>query len=122
MKPSALDRALITMFFLVFLGATTIGLSQPRPQPDFRRWIDSLRLKGMPYQMLDDKLKRYEQKIGPRSLKKLSSPQVQICVIDTAIVRSIRYRSTRDTTRHLYLFNPNAKRTSDVTQILKGDL
>ncbi len=44
-------------------------------------------------------------------------PQSQIYVIDTAIVRS-----TYDTTRHLYSFNANAKRTSDLTQKLVGDL
>ena len=47
----------------------------------------------------------------------MSSPQSQIYVIDTAIVRS-----TYDTTRHLYSFNAKAKMTSDLTQKLKGDL
>jgi hypothetical protein len=54
---------------------------------------------------------------SPRSLRRISSQQSQNYVIDTAIVRS-----TWDTTRHLYSFNANAKRTSDLMQLLSGRL
>ena len=55
------------------------------------------------------------QKNSPSIIRMLSS-QSQFYVIDTAIVLS-----TSDTVRHLYTFNPNAKRTSDLTQKLNGD-
>jgi len=63
--------------------------------------------------------------LGP--LRRMSAPQSQISVIDTAIVRMESAWSGRgvlpgDTTRHLYSFNASAKRTSDVTQKLIGDL
>jgi len=55
---------------------------------------------------------------GNRGLvRAASSPQSQIYVIDTAVVRSLT-----DTTRHLYSFNGHAKRISDLTQKLIGDL
>jgi hypothetical protein len=55
---------------------------------------------------------------GNRGLvREASFPQSQIYVIDTAIVRSLT-----DTTRHLYSFNAHAKRISDLTQKLIGDL
>jgi hypothetical protein len=50
-------------------------------------------------------------------LRRVSSPQSQIYVIDTAIVRS-----TCDTTRHLYSFNAKAKRASDLRQRLADNL
>ena len=54
---------------------------------------------------------------GVLPLNKMLSPQSQFSVIDTAIVLS-----TTDTARHLYSFNSNAKKTSDLTQKLTGGL
>jgi len=90
---------------------TGMGLSQetPRELPgsslphklstDFKPGIDAPGVKGSSF-----------------SARRLLSFQSLITVIDTAIIQS-----TQDTTRHLYSFNANARRTSDWTQKLVGD-
>ena len=72
---------------------------------------------GAPPLFRTDKFTRGGLKTSPPSIRNVSSSQSQISVIDTAIVRA-----TWDTTRHLCSFNAKAKRTSDLTQKLKGDL
>ena len=55
------------------------------------------------------------------------SPQSQLFVIDTAIVRNLEWSSVfppspADTTRHVYSFNAGVQRTSDLIQKLRADL
>ena len=86
-----------------------------RMQTDIIRRLDSLRAKRM---FLAVGSERHIPKSIQRSLsflRKMSLPQSQIYVIDTAIIQN-----TKDTTRHLYSFNASAKRTSDVMQKLIG--
>ena len=93
-----------------------LGLpAQHRMQTDVVNRFDSLRAKSMQLQLPDGKFIPNGSQSSVRPLKRTSSPQSQIYVIDTAIVRS-----TTDTTRHLYSFNAEAKRTSDLTQNLRG--
>ena len=92
-----------------FLGAP----SKHRLQTDLVTGIDSLRMKGSSYPFSTPNGRQRASSPARRML----SPQSQISVIDTAIVRS-----TVDTTRHVYSFNAKAKMTSDLTQKLTGDL
>jgi YD repeat-containing protein len=90
---------------------------QHRMQAEFINRLDSLRASRLQSLLPDGKsIPNGVQRNSP-PLRRVSSPQSQIYVIDTAIVRS-----TTDTTRHLYSFNASAKRTTDLTQKLKGDL
>jgi hypothetical protein len=109
--------AILAVVVLLVLGRSTTGLSQPRVQPDFRYALDSLRLRSMPHHNLDDLLKTNGHHRNPLALRKVVSPASQFYLFDTAIVRSITFQ---DTTRHLYSFNVNGKRISDLTQMLTG--
>ena len=124
MKPFLLDSARFAVIVALFYGASTIGLSQPRLQPDFRCGIDSLRPKSMPQHPLHDILNHNSIQRPPTPVREVVSPQSSIYVIDTAIVRRSGYFTDDpgDTTRHLYAFNTNAKRISGLTERLKGDL
>jgi hypothetical protein len=93
-----------------------LGLpTQHRMREDFISRLDSLRASRMQSPLPDGKFIPNGIQKGFLPLRRVSSPQSQIYVIDTAIVRS-----TWDTTRHLYSFNANAKRISDLTQRLIG--
>jgi hypothetical protein len=106
---------------------STVGLNVPgrilaesflhRKQGDVLRWTDSLRAKRMQLPFPNERFIPNGIQRSPRPLRKMSSPQSEIYVIDTAIVRS-----TTGTTRHLYSFNTNAKRTVDLRQKLMGQL
>ena len=94
-----------------------LGLpTQDSMQAEFINRLDSLRASHMQSQLPDGKFILKGIKNGVCHLQKMLSPQSQIYVIDTAIVLG------HDTTRHLYSFNANAKRTSDLTQTLTGGL
>ncbi len=82
-----------------------------------RMHTDSLRGQRMQFPFPNERLTSNGIQRSPRPLLKMSSPQSQIYVIDTAIVRS-----TQDTTRHLYSFNASAKRTAELTQKFTGGL
>ena len=62
----------------------------------------------------DDLSSGLPQRLRPP--QRMSSPQSQLHLIDTAVVWSLR-----DTTRHVYSFNASGMRTSDLTQKLVGD-
>jgi len=79
--------------------------------------IDSFRARGLQSPLLDGKVIPNRIQRSPSFPKKMLSPQSQIYVIDTAIVRN-----THDTTRHLYSFNAKAKWTTDLTQNVRGGL
>ena len=86
-----------------------------RMQTDIVRRLDSLRSKCMQLAVGNERdiPSGIQRSLSP--LRKMSSPQSQIYVIDTVIIRD-----ATDTTRHLYSFNGSAKRTSDVMQKLIG--
>jgi hypothetical protein len=109
------------------LGMSTIGRSQPKLETEFRQGIDSLRLKEMPHQKLGEGRTHDGQQAHPSPLHKLVSHQSHIYVIDTAIVRKLSvgkwgFSIPGDTTRHVYSYNANVMRTSDLTQKLSGEL
>jgi len=87
MKPSILHLVRVVIVTALVLGVNTLGHSQPLVQPDVRHGLDSLRLKGMPHDLLDDMLRRTAfQSEGGMLRNKVSSPHSQIYVIDTAVV------------------------------------
>jgi hypothetical protein len=95
-----------------------LGLpAQHRMQADFIGRIDSLRAKQMQLLFPEAAFTPNGVQRSLRSHLRLTSSRSPIDVIDTAFVRS-----TIDTTRHLYSFNANVKRTSDVTQKLNGGI
>ena len=91
--------------------------TQHRMQADFISRFDSLRASRMHSPLPDGKYIPNGIQRSPSSLRRVSSAQSQISVIDTAIVLS-----TLDTTRHMYTFDAKARRSSDVTQKLVADL
>jgi Secretion system C-terminal sorting domain len=101
------------------LVGMTVAQETPREllrlPSQLRMQADSLRARGMQSPLPDGKSIGIQRSFS--SLRKVSSLQSQIYVIDTAIVRS-----TFDTTRHLYSFKGKAKRVTDVTQNLKAGL
>jgi hypothetical protein len=91
-------------------------LTQHRMQAEFIRRLDSLRASGLQSQFPDARFIPNRIQRSSRPLRKISSPQSQIYVIDTAIVWS-----TQDTMRHLYSFDGGGRTTSDLSKKLKGD-
>jgi len=91
--------------------------NQHRIQTDFTLRVDSLRAKRLQLPFFEESLIQNGIQRSYRSLRRISAQQSQIFVIDTAVLRS-----TEDTTRHVYSFNANALRTSDVTQKLIAGL
>ncbi len=91
--------------------------TQNQQQAEFISRLDSLQASRMQLPHSDGKLFSNDIQNGLHPISKMLSQQSQIYVIDTAIVLS-----TIDTTRHLYLFNSNAKKTSDLTQKLTDGL
>ncbi len=81
------------------------------------RGIDRARARDILYRLPFENIIPKGSQRNIHALNTVFSPQSQIYIIDTAIVKSIE-----DTTRHLYSFNGKAKRTCDLTQKLKGDL
>ena len=90
--------------------------TRPRREADSMLGIDALGVKGTSYFSPNGKFipRRLQRSPGPAGVHLF--PPSQVSVIDTAIVLS-----TRDTTKHLYTFNANAKRTSDVMQKWKDN-
>jgi hypothetical protein len=91
--------------------------TQHRMQAYIKSRLDSLRARRMQSTLPDERFTPNRNQRSPRPLRKMSSAQSQLYVIDTAIVRK-----TLDTVRHLYSFNAKAMKTSDLTQRLTGDL
>jgi hypothetical protein len=123
MKTSLFHFALLMVVGVLILGTITIGRSQPRLQTAFRNGIDSLRLKGIPHQVLDEMVKRNGHQEAPSPLRQVVSPQLQTFIIDTAIVYSLGSGyPEQDTMRHLYSHNVNGKMTLETKQAWKGNL
>ena len=124
MRTSLITFARVMVVVVFTLATVTMIRSQPRLQTDVGSRIDSLRLRGIPHQTPDEMLGRNTRQGIPSPLRKVVSPQSQIYVIDTAIVRKMGNGMTDpgDTTRHLYSFNASGKRTCNLTQKLTGDV
>ena len=127
MKTPLIHFTSLMVVGVLILGTIAITRSQPRLQTDLRHGIDSLRLKGVPHQMLDELVKRNGEQRSPVPLRRVASPQSHVYVIDTAVVRRLGsrflgYFIPGDTTKHIYSYNANAMRTSDLTQRLTGEL
>ena len=75
-----------------------------------------------PHQFPTDKFTRDALKRSTSPIRKTLSAQSQIYVIDTAIVWSLGngVSNLGDTARHLYSFNADGERTSDLAQKLTG--
>jgi hypothetical protein len=106
-----------------FLAAS----SRHRLLTDFQAGVATLRVNGTSYPFANDRFTPNGFQRGSSPALAKFSPQSQIAVIDTAIVRSLGGSfvfppTPADTTRHLYSFDANAKRTVDLTQKLRGDL
>ena len=106
-----------------FLGAP----SKHRLQTDLVTGIDSLRVKGSSFPFPNGSLIHNGPQRNSSPSRKMLSSQSQISVIDTVIVRSlggnIEYGTyPGDTMRHVYSFNGNGRRTSDLIQKLTGGL
>jgi hypothetical protein len=96
-----------------------LGLTALRREPGGAiSHLDSLRASGRQSHLPGGRLigNGTHGKLAPYQ-RKSSQHTETYYVIDTAVVRS-----TTDTTRHVYSFNSNGKVTSDVTQLLVGDL
>jgi hypothetical protein len=92
-----------------------LGLSTHHRMP-----ADSLRARRMQATLPEGMFIPNSIQGSPPSLRRMAFSQSQIYVIDTAIVKSNAF--SPDTTRHLYSFNTGAKKTSDFTQRLNGDI
>jgi len=91
--------------------------TQHRMQAAFISRLDSLRASRMQLPFSDERFNPKGIQSGVRSLRRMSSPQSQIYVIDTAVVLRLgNSYDPGDTRRHLYTFNTSGKRTSDLTQ------
>jgi hypothetical protein len=112
-------------------GGTSLDFLAASPRhrllADFQAGADTLRVNSTSNPFANGRFipNGFQKRTSP-ALAKLS-PQSQIYVIDTAIVRSLGSSfifppTPADTTRHLYSFNASAKKTSDLTQRLKGDI
>ena len=124
MKPSILHLVRVVIVTALVLGVNTLGHSQPLVQPDVRHGLDSLRLKAVPHDFLNDMLRRTPfQREGGTLPNKVSSPRSQFYVIDTAVVwcheGGVTIRG--DTARHLYSYNASAKRIADLTQTFTAE-
>jgi YD repeat-containing protein len=124
MKPFILHVVRVVIVSALVLDVNTLGHSQPRVQPDFRHGFDSLRLKGVPHDLLNDRLRRTGfQSEGGTLPNKVSSPRSLFYVIDTAVVwcheGGLLIRG--DTARHLYSYNASAKRIADLTQTFTAE-
>jgi hypothetical protein len=99
-------------------------LTQDRLPATFVSRLDSLRTSRMHLPLLDGRFIPNGIQITPPPLRRVSSPQSQIYVIDTAIVRRLGNGTYDfgDTMRHLYSFNAKARITSDLTQRLTGGI
>jgi len=105
MRSSLSQFAPLMVVGVLTLGMNTMGRSQPRLQTDLRHGIDSLHLKGMPHQMLDEVVKRDGQQRHPSTLRKDVSPQSQYYVIDTAVVLGTPANASPDATVY-YFYEP----------------
>ena len=93
------------------------GSSKYRLPAHFDPGIDTLGTRGSTFPFRQDRFLPNNPKNDFAPVRMNGSPQSQVYVIDTAVVRS-----TLDTTRHLYSFNASARRTSDLTQKLIGNI
>src|SRR3990170_3920966 len=85
---------------------------------------DTFDVNSISYPFLNDRFHPNELKKNSPLTDRVMIPKSQVYVIDTAIVRRLGYgaEDPGDTTRHLYSFNADAQRTSDLMQKLTGNI
>jgi YD repeat-containing protein len=113
----------------ILLCPTSSSQGRQTISPDDQR-VPHLSVTGVnafqstPYRFRTNKLTHGGLNNNPATIRRTLSPQSQIYVIDTAIVRKLGRvgHYPGDTTMQVNSFNASGKRTASVTQILEGNL